>query len=118
MTPMSLAWHRYHQIRLGVWYSGDEVSRRFIRAIFAKALRAAWVELKASRAQEEHLLAIAADVAPVQSEPITPARARAIEAEIERLKYAPWGTDAGARERTLRAELAAPRYHETHEEAA
>lgn len=107
MTPslMSLAWRRYHQIRLGVWYSGDEVSRRFIRSIFAKALRAAWVELKASRAQAEHLRAIAADVAPVQSEPITPARARAIEAEIERLKYAPFSVNQAERESALRAEL-------------
>jgi hypothetical protein len=34
-----------------------------------------------------------------------PTRIEAIEAEIARLKYAPWGVDIAAREAVLRAEL-------------
>jgi hypothetical protein len=36
---------------------------------------------------------------------VRPSRAEAIEAEIDRLKYAPWGVDIAAREAVLRAEL-------------
>jgi hypothetical protein len=34
-----------------------------------------------------------------------PTRIEVIEAEIDRLKYAPWGVDIAAREAVLRAEL-------------
>lgn len=93
-TPMSLAWHWYRSV------ARIRALKTFDRVEFARALsrghreyradldRAAWAAEQAAMTQTER-------------------RVAAIEAEIERLEYAPFGIDAGAKERALRAELAA-----------
>lgn len=115
------AWADYRTRRLGVFAAGDENGRRFIRAIFAKALTAAWAEAKAKaadaiRAQEAEEIArrfVAAQhrsrvaVCAAWTPQQRSARIAAIRDELAHLDYAPWGIRVSDKRATLNDELAA-----------
>lgn len=119
---MRTAWGRYRTYRLGVFAAGDDTGHRcFLRAIFAKALAAAWAEAKKAldascRRQREQELARqlverlhatrAARIAMMTTQERA-ARLSGVKDELELLDYAPWGVRVSDRRGELRTELAA-----------
>lgn len=118
---MADAWQRYRRLRLGVYLSGDDQQRVFIRPLFAKALRASWAATKASAGQAEALrrrneaietALIADDIAlETAAATLSPAqrlrRIRALHDELRLLPYRPLSIDIGALGARLSAELSA-----------
>jgi hypothetical protein len=116
---MADAWKRYRRMRLGVYLLGDDVRRRFILPIFAKALRAAWREAKASvrhaettrRREAETDATLAARLAALETaaEALSPAerlrRIGGLREELRLLPYRPLSVDIGDRNSRLAAEL-------------
>ena len=121
-TPlMADAWKRYHRMRLGIYLPGDALRRRFIRPIFAKALRAAWQEAKANAEHAKithHREAEAATVFAARTLALETAagalssaerlrRIRAVREELRLLPYRPLAVDISDRGGLLTAELTA-----------
>ena len=118
---MADAWKRYRRMRLGIYLPGDAMRRRFIRSIFAKALRAAWQEAKANARHAKimhqreaeasaglatHALAHAAAAAALSSAERL-RRIGALREELRLLPYRPLSVDIGNRGSQLIAELTA-----------
>lgn len=109
------AWADYRVRRLGVWAAGDENGRSFIRAIFAKALTAAWAKAKRAAAAvaltETAVAFVAAErrvhaAAVAAMDPMSrSARINTIRDELQVLDYAPWGVRTSQRRMNLSTEL-------------